>query len=137
MVGNGCAGPPKPFHLFRPEQALGGIRRTDGFLGPLTRMYGADSRAANPITNVAARKTTLFSDDETHVARRKVLMRSLGAQALALGLVDVVAIDVVPVVFGRGKPYFGARGDAPRMLEDPDVVIQGDRVLHLRYPVRR
>ena len=50
---------------------------------------------------------------------------------------DVVAIDVVPVVFGRGKPYFGARGDAPRMLEDPDVVIQGDRVLHLRYRVRR
>src|SRR4051794_11935819 len=37
--------------------------------------------AANPITNVAARKTTLFSDGETHVARRKVLMRSLGAQA--------------------------------------------------------
>jgi dihydrofolate reductase len=61
----------------------------------------------------------------------------VGGQALALGLVDAVAIDVVPVVFGRGKPYFGARGDARRMLEDPEIVIQGDRVLHLRYPVRR
>jgi dihydrofolate reductase len=61
----------------------------------------------------------------------------VGGQALALGLVDYVAIDVVPVVFGGGKPYFGAFADGPAMLEDPDIVIQGDRVLHLRYPVRR
>ena len=60
----------------------------------------------------------------------------VGGQALALGLVDVVAMDVVPVVFGTGKRYFGDV-DAQHLLEDPDVVIQGDRVLHLRYPVRR
>jgi dihydrofolate reductase len=60
----------------------------------------------------------------------------IGGQALALGLVDYVGIDVVPVVFGGGKPYFGAQGDGHAMLEDPDIVIQGDRVLHLRYPVR-
>jgi dihydrofolate reductase len=56
-------------------------------------------------------------------------------QALALGLVDFVAMDVVPVVFGSGKRYFG-HVEGRRMLEDPDVVLQGDRVLHLRYPVR-
>ena len=61
----------------------------------------------------------------------------VGGQALALGLVDQVAIDVVPVVFGRGKPYFGNLADGQVLLEDPDVVIQGDRVLHLRFPVRR
>jgi dihydrofolate reductase len=60
----------------------------------------------------------------------------VGGRALALGLVDVVAMDVVPVVFGRGKPYFGDV-DGQHLLEDPDVVIQGDRVLHVRYPVRR
>ena len=27
--------------------------------------------------------------------------------------------------------------DAQHLLEDPDVVIQGNRVLHLRYRVRR
>jgi dihydrofolate reductase len=59
----------------------------------------------------------------------------VGGQALALGLVDEVAMDVVPVVFGRGKRYFG-RTDSRHLLEDPDVVIQGDRVLHLRYRVR-
>ena len=56
-------------------------------------------------------------------------------QALALGLVDFVAMDVVPVVFGSGKRYFG-RVDGRLMLEDADVVLQGNRVLHLRYPVR-
>src|SRR4051812_7992298 len=60
----------------------------------------------------------------------------VGGQALALGLVDEVAMDVVPVVFGKGKRYFGPV-DSQHLLEDPSVVIQGDRVLHLRYRVRR
>lgn len=60
----------------------------------------------------------------------------MGGQALALGLVDVVAMDVVPVVFGSGKRYFGPI-DGQHLLEDPDVVVQGDRVLHLTYRVRK
>jgi dihydrofolate reductase len=60
----------------------------------------------------------------------------VGGQALALGLVDEVAMDVVPVVFGSGKRYFGSV-DRQHLLEDPDVVIRGERVLHLRYRVRR
>jgi dihydrofolate reductase len=60
----------------------------------------------------------------------------IGGQALALGLVDEVAMDVVPVVFGSGKRYFGPV-NGQHLLEDPDVVIRGDRVLHLRYRVRR
>jgi dihydrofolate reductase len=60
----------------------------------------------------------------------------VGGQALALGLVDEVGMDVVPVVFGSGKRYFGSV-DTQHLLEDPDTVIQGDRVLHLRYRVRR
>ena len=60
----------------------------------------------------------------------------VGGQALTLGLVDEVAMDLVPVVFGTGKRYFGAfRGQ--QLLENPHVVIEGDRVLHLRYRVRR
>jgi cytochrome P450 len=39
--------------------------------------------AANPVTNRLIRATTLASDGETHAARRKVLMRSLGHDALA------------------------------------------------------
>jgi len=61
---------------------------------------------------------------------------NVGGQALTLGLVDEVAMDVVPVVFGSGKRYFGPV-NGQHLLEDPDVVIRGDRVLHLHYRVRR
>jgi dihydrofolate reductase len=60
----------------------------------------------------------------------------VGGQILAAGLVDEVAMDVVPVVFGSGKRYFGSL-DQQHLLEDPHVVIQGERVLHLRFRVRR
>jgi hypothetical protein len=39
-------------------------------------------------------------------------------------------------VFGSGKRYFGSL-EAQHLLEDPDVIIQGRRVLHLRYRVHR
>ena len=60
----------------------------------------------------------------------------VAGQILAAGLVDEVAMDVVPVVFGSGKRFFGSV-DAQQLLEDPDVVVQGDGVLHLRFRVRR
>jgi len=60
----------------------------------------------------------------------------VGSQILAAGLIDEVAIDVVPVVFGSGKRYFSGI-DGPRLLEQPHVVIEGERVLHLRFKVRR
>ena len=59
----------------------------------------------------------------------------IGGQALSLGLIDQVAIDIVPVVFCRGKPCFGTLANGHLMLADPEVVIQGDGVLHLRYPL--
>jgi len=61
---------------------------------------------------------------------------NVGGQALALGLVDEVAMDVVPVIFGTGKRYFGPV-HSQYLLEDPQAVIEGDRVLHLRYRTRR
>ncbi|MEW2503861.1 MULTISPECIES: dihydrofolate reductase family protein [unclassified Amycolatopsis] len=60
----------------------------------------------------------------------------VGGQILAAGLVDEVAMDVVPVVFGSGKRFFGGI-DSRHLLDDPHVVIPSDRVLHLRYKVRR
>jgi dihydrofolate reductase len=60
----------------------------------------------------------------------------VGGQVLAAGLVDEVAMDVVPVVFGSGKRFFGGI-DGQHLLDDPHVVIQGERVLHLRFKVRR
>lgn len=86
-----------------------------------------------------------FTDDLPAAIRRakalagdrdvSITAGDVGGQALALGLVDVVAMDVVPVVFGSGKRFFGDVSDQ-HLLEDPEVVIQGDRVLHLLYRVR-
>ncbi len=60
----------------------------------------------------------------------------VGAQALRAGLVDRVVLALVPVVLGSGKPYFGAGGPPEIEFEDPQVV-QGERVTHLVYDVRR
>jgi len=65
-----------------------------------------------------------------------VAASDVGGQALAVGRVDEVAMGIVPVVFGSGKRDFGTV-DAQHLLEDPDVVIKGRRVLHLRYQIRR
>lgn len=66
----------------------------------------------------------------------EVAAGDVGGQIFAAGLVDEVRMDVIPVVFGSGKRYFGS-ADVQHLLEDPDAVILGDRVLHLRYQVRR
>jgi dihydrofolate reductase len=66
----------------------------------------------------------------------EVAAGDVGGQVLAAGLVDEVRMDVVPVVLGSGKRFFGSV-DAQHLLEDPDVVIQSNRVLHLRARVRR
>ena len=60
----------------------------------------------------------------------------IGGQAFSAGLVDEVAMDVVPVVLGEGVRFFGSHVGTV-LLDDADRVVQGDRVLHLHYTVRR
>lgn len=60
---------------------------------------------------------------------------NVGSQVLKAGLVDEVALDVVPVIFGSGRPFFAGL-EHQQLLEDPHVVIQGTRVLHLGFKVR-
>ena len=61
----------------------------------------------------------------------------VGGQALRLGLVDRVVMHLAPAVLGSGRPFFGAGSLTEAIeLEDPQVV-QGDRVTHLVFDVRR
>jgi dihydrofolate reductase len=60
----------------------------------------------------------------------------IGGQALAAGLVDEVQMSLVPVLFVSGKRFFGPLTGGQQLLEDPQIV-EGNRVLHLVYPVRR
>ncbi|GAA1707633.1 dihydrofolate reductase family protein [Kribbella yunnanensis] len=84
----------------------------------------------NGIEAAMAKAQDLAGDRTVEVAAGNV-----GGQMLAAGLVDEVRMDVVPVVLGSGKPYFGPV-NAQHLLEDPET-LQGNRVLHLRYQVRR
>lgn len=62
----------------------------------------------------------------------------IGGQALRLGLIDKVVMHVVPIVFGAGRPFFGAIGPGDIItLANPSRVAQGDRVTHLLYSVER
>ena len=61
---------------------------------------------------------------------------NVGGQVFAAGLVDEVRMDVVPVVFGSGRRYFGPVR-AQHLLAGPDEIIHGDRGLHLRYRLSR
>ena len=60
---------------------------------------------------------------------------TVARQCLELGLLDEVAVDLVPVVMGKGRPYFGSLSIEDALLGDPTVCIQGDRVTHLVFPV--
>jgi dihydrofolate reductase len=61
---------------------------------------------------------------------------SIAQQALDLGLLDVIQVSLVPVLLGRGIPFFTALENYPVMLEDP-VITPGSRVTHMSFRVRR
>lgn len=61
---------------------------------------------------------------------------TIARQCLDLGLLDEVAVDLVPVVMGEGnRPFFGSMSTQDVLLGDPTVCIQGKRVTHLVFPV--
>lgn len=63
----------------------------------------ASCRFVDDVASTIATAKGLAGERDVAVAAGDV-----GGQALALGLVDEVAMDVVPVVFGSGKRYFGS-----------------------------
>ncbi len=80
----------------------------------------------------AMRRATAHAGDGTVV----VCAGDVGGQVVAAGLADELAIDLAPVFLGEGKKFLGPRTEEI-VLDDPHVVVQGERVLHLRYALRR
>ena len=63
---------------------------------------------------------------------------TIARQCLDLGLLDEVAVDLVPVVMGEGnRPFFGRLSSEEVLLGNPTVCVHGDRVTHLVFPVER
>ncbi|MGH9223049.1 MAG: dihydrofolate reductase family protein [Acidimicrobiales bacterium] len=62
---------------------------------------------------------------------------TIARQCLDAGLLDEIWVDLVPVLLGGGTPFFEQLATKPVVLDGPTSVVQGERVTHLRYQVRR
>lgn len=72
-----------------------------------------------------------------HAADGSVIVSAgeVAGQVVAAGLADELAVELAPVYLGEGKRFLGSLTDEI-VLDDPHVVVQGERVLHLRYRLR-
>jgi dihydrofolate reductase len=61
---------------------------------------------------------------------------TLTQQYLDAGLLDEIVVSLVPVLLGKGIPFFANLATAPIRLDDPTVV-EGTRVTHLTYRVQK
>ena len=125
-------------HLFDITNGWGDAHPTGAKVVVVTHEPPADAAERWPKTTfvggveeAVAKAKELAGDGDVSIASPTIIQ-----QALDLGLVDEVAVSLVPVLFGEGKTYFGQLADGHLMLEDPEVV-QGRRALHLRFKVRR
>jgi len=88
-----------------------------------------------PFTFVPEGVAAAVEQARTYGGDVSVTAGDIGGQALAAGVVDEVHLNLVPVLLGSGRPFFAANGAGSHLLENPRV-IEGDRVVHLIYPVR-
>lgn len=61
---------------------------------------------------------------------------TIAQQCLDAGLLDGIKVDLVPVLLGKGIPFFANLANSPIRLDGPEVV-EGVGVTHLSYRVSR
>jgi dihydrofolate reductase len=64
-----------------------------------------------------------------------IMGASIGTQAIALGLVDEISVDIIPVLFGGGVRMFDALKAEVRLV--PQEVVETQLATHIRYQVLR
>ena len=106
-------------------------------LAPLLCAALTVAAAVTPSAPVVAQGKQISEQEAQAIAGDRtvgVAAGTIARQCLELGLLDQVAVDLVPVVMGKGRPYFGTLSVEDVPLGDPTVCIQGDRVTHLLFP---
>lgn len=86
---------------------------------------------ATGIDTAVATAREIAGDADVGVAAGEI-----ASQCLDAGLLDAVAVDLIPVVLGRGRPYFTGSHRVHR-FGNPTAVVAADRVIHLVFPVER
>ncbi len=123
---------------------------TDGWNGKPAvgeHVFVVTHRAPTDWEHAGTAPFTFVDDVEKAIAAARAFARDrdvdvaggqIGSQALELGLIDQVVVNLVPVVFGSGRPFFATGAlPEPLLFENPSAVVQGDRVTHLVYDVSR
>jgi len=87
----------------------------------------------NDGVQAAVRQAQALAGDRTVAVTAGTIAR----QCLELGLLDAIAVDLVPVVMGEGRPFFGPLSLDDVQLGNPTACIPSDRVVHLTFSVNR
>jgi dihydrofolate reductase len=127
--------------LFDLTDGWGGVPAVGDAVFVVTHQVPAEWVAAHrdaPFTFVTDGLASAIGKAQAVAGDRVVALTAgdLTGQALAAGLVDELRVDLVPVLLGTGVRYFGDFTGAERLLENPTVV-EGDRVTHLHYRIRK
>jgi dihydrofolate reductase len=128
--------------LFDITDGWGGIHPFDKPIVVVTHSIPDDWVAAHP----DAPFTFVTDGIEAAIERARaiageldviVTAGNLASQCLELGLLGELWLDLVPVLLGSGVRFFDELKAAPIILDGPDLLVEGSRVTHLRYQVRR
>ncbi len=128
--------------LFDISDGWGGRHPQDLPVVVVTHRVPEDWVAAHPdapftfvtdgVAAAVERARELAGERDVAVASGKI-----SSQCLELGLIDELTLSIVPVLLGGGVPLFEPLAGAPIFLDGPTEVVEGRRVTHLRYSVRR
>jgi dihydrofolate reductase len=91
-----------------------------------------------PLTFVTDGLASAIAQAQAVAGERAVAIASadIARQCLDEGLLDIIQVNLAPVMLGRGIPFFAGLERYPVMLEDP-VIVPGRRVTHMYFRVRR
>jgi dihydrofolate reductase len=127
-------------HLYDMTDAWGGRHPMDVTTVVLTHRLPEDRPAADEnfvfvtegIEAAVAKAKEIAGDKNVGVNGGQMAQQCLDA-----GLLDEVHVDLVPVLLGGGTPFFRDLASKPVQLDGPFRVVEGDRVTHLAYRVRK
>ena len=120
--------------LFDLTKGWGGRHPTGAPVVVVTHEPPADWPHEGSFTFVTDGVAAAIEQAQRIAGERTVAVASpdITRQCLDLGLLVGIAVDLVPVLLGAGKPFFAGLEQVPVRLGTPTVV-QGAGVTHLRY----
>jgi dihydrofolate reductase len=128
--------------MFDLTDGWGGMHPFDKPIVVVTHTAPEDWIAAHPdapFTFVTDGLASAIEQARAIAGDRNVVVTpaKITSECLELGLLDEVSIDLVPVLLGGGVPFFDQLKAAPILLDGPSLIVEGERVTHLRYTIRR